>query len=51
MNESDDARLARLKEQYRCEKIIQNYIQKYKDDVSKSALLKRLLTRLRQKGK
>lgn len=51
MTETDDMRLARLKEQYRCEKIIQNYINKYKDDGSKHALLKRLLVRIRQKEK
>jgi hypothetical protein len=51
MTETEDMRLARLKEQYRCEKIIQNYIRTYKDDGSKSALLKRLLARIRQKEK
>jgi hypothetical protein len=47
--ETDEQRLARLTEQYRCEKIIQNYMRRWKDDVAKQFLLKSILTRIRRK--
>lgn len=51
MIESDDARLIRLKEQYRCEKILLNYLRKYADDFGKQRLLKSVLSRIRKQQK
>lgn len=49
--ESDDVRLARLNEQYRCEKILLNFMRRHKDNYAKVELLKSVLRRIRQKEK
>jgi hypothetical protein len=49
--ESDDVRLARLQEQYRCEKILLNFIRRHKDNFSKVELLKSVLKKIRKKEK
>ena len=49
MMETDAQKLARLKEQYRIEKILQNFIHRYPEDMVKQRLLKNLLKRIRQK--
>ena len=45
----DIAKTARLEERNRCEKIIQNFIKRHKDNMVKVALLKNLLARVRRK--
>lgn len=49
--ELDDVRLARLQEQYRCEKILLNFIRRHKDNFSKVELLKSVLKKIRKKEK
>jgi len=47
---SDDvAKTAKIEERNRCEKIIQSYMKKYKDDLVRLTLLKNLLARVRRK--
>lgn len=45
----DVAKTARIEERNRCEKIIQSYMKKYKDDLVRLTLLKNLLARVRRK--
>jgi hypothetical protein len=47
--ETDEQKLARLKEQYRIEKILQNYMRRWKDSPLKQTLLKSILERIRRK--
>lgn len=49
--ESDDVRLARLQEQYRCEKILLNFIRRHKDNYTNTTLLKSVLRKIRKKEK
>lgn len=49
--ESDEVRLIRLQEQYRCEKILLNFIRRHKDNFSKVELLKSVLKKIRKKEK
>jgi hypothetical protein len=50
MNELNDrVSLATALEKIRCEKIIQNFIIRHKDDVGKVSLLKRVLRKIREK--
>ena len=45
----DVAKTAKIEERNRCEKIIQSYMKKYKDDLVRLTLLKNLLARVRRK--
>lgn len=49
--ETDDVRLARLNEQYRCERILLNFIRRHKDNYTKLELLKSVLRKIRSKEK
>lgn len=46
--QEDAARLARLEERQRCEKIIQNFLKRHQDNISKTQMLKSVLSKIRQ---
>ena len=51
MMETDDVRLIRLNEQYRCEKILLNFLRRHRDNYTKTQLLKSVLRKIRTKEK